>query len=241
VISIWQNESLSVIRQRGVTHIVLPSWDTDFDDFARLNLKYPTASFIYALRNADGSGFNWLRALPYEVPQVSGLEAQSVLVLEVTDETDPATLQSRLVEYLVEMHKIDQATLASRALLSYPADLGSLVALAQLAKARGDEEAFARAFKSIVASLSRDSDRRLIWDRRVSLAVVLALGGRPDLSRAQVKRCIGEADEARIRFLTTESLYHLLLLGKRSGMEFPDPKLRALSLKLLPRGARERL
>jgi len=240
VTSVWQNESHSVIKQRGVTHIVLPSWDTDFDDFARLNLKYPAASFIYSLHNIDG-GFNWLRALPYEVPPVAGLEEQSVRVLEVTDETDPATLQSRLVEFLVEMHKIDQAALASRALMSYPADLGSLVALAQLAKARGDEEAFAKVFKSIVSSLSRDSDRRLIWDRRVSLAVVLALGGRSDLSRAQVKRCVDEADEAHIRFLTTESLYHLLLLGKRSGVEISDPKLRALSLKLLPEAVRGRL
>jgi hypothetical protein len=234
VTSMRQDESQSVIKQRGVTHVVLPSWDTSLDDFARLNLKYPEASFVYALRNTDGGGFNWLRALPYEVPPVAGLEQQSVLVVEVTDRTDPATLQSRFVEYLVEMHKVDKAAAASRELLRYPADLGSLVALAQLAKARGDEETFAKVFKSIVSDLSGGSDRRLIWDRRVSLAVVLALGGRSDLSRVQVKRCVGEADEARIRFLTTESLYHLLLLAKLSGVEIPDPKLHALSLKLLP-------
>lgn len=229
-----QNESLSVIRQRGVTHIVLPSWDTDLENIARRRLKDPAASFVYALHNTDGGGFNWLRAQPYELPPVGNLEEQSVLVLEVTNETGLPTAQSRFVEYLVEMHQVDKAALASTALLRYPADLGSLVALAQLAKARGDEEAFARVFGPIVSYLSSGADRGLAWDRRVSLAVVLALGGRADLSRAQVRRCVGEADPERIRFLTTESLYHLLVLGKRLGVEIPDPGLRALSLRLLP-------
>ena len=241
VTSMRQDESQSVIRERGVTHIVIPSWDTDFDEFARLRLKDPAASFVYALRNTNGGGFSWLRALPYELPTVAGLGEQSVMVLEVTDETDPATQKSRFVEYLVETHQVDQAALAGGELLRYPADLGSLAALAQLAKARGDEEAFARVFKSIVSNLSSGSNRGLAWDRRVSLAVVLALGGRGDLSRAQVKRCLGEASEERIRFLTTESLYHLLALGKRGGLEIPDTRLRALALRLLPAELSERL
>jgi hypothetical protein len=241
VTAMRQGESLSAIRQRGVTYIVLPSWDTDFDDLARLRLKDPAASFVYALHNTNGGGFSWLRALPYKLPPVGSLEEQSVMVLEVTDETDTATQQSRFVEYLVETHQDEQAALASQALLRYPSNLGSLAALAQLAIARGDEGAFAKAFKSIVSNLASRSGQGLAWDRRVSLAVVLALGGRADLSREQVNRCFREANEAHIRFLTTESLYHLLLLGRRAGMEISDPKLRALSLKLLPEKLRERL
>jgi hypothetical protein len=241
VTAMRQGESFSGISQRGVTHIVLPSWDTEFEDFARLRLKDPAASFVYALHNTGGGGFSWLRALPYELPPVAGLEEQSVMVLEVTDETDPATRQGRFVEYLLESHQMEQAALAGRALLRYPADLGALVAQAQLAKAMGDEGAFAKAFTSILSNLSNRPDRSLAWDRRVSLAVVLAIGGRADLSRSQVSRCFHEANEARIRFLTTESLYHLLLLGKRAGTEIPDPNLRALSLRLLPAKLRERL
>jgi hypothetical protein len=238
--SVWRDESLSIVKQRQVTHIVLPSWDTDLDDFARLNLKDPGASFVYALHNTAGVGFDWLRALPYELLPVAGMKEQSVLVLEVTNETDTATRTSRFVEYLLESGKIDQATSASRALLRYPADLGSLVALAQLAKVQGDEEAFAKVFRSIVGALSRGSDRSLLWDRRVSLAFVLALGGRADLSRAQVMRCMGEVNEARLRFLTTESLYHFLLLGGRMGLEISDPKLHVVAWKLLPAQLRDR-
>jgi hypothetical protein len=227
-------ESRAVIGQRGVTHIVLPSWDTDLEDFARLSLKNPEDSFIYALHRTDGGIFGWLRPIPYELPPVAGFEDRSVLVLGVTDETDPATTQSRLVEYLIEMRQIDQASAASRQLVRYPADLGSQVALAQLAKARGDEEAFRRALHSIVSSLSAGANGTLAWDRRVSLAVALALGGREDLSRVQVRRCIGEISESRIRFLTTESLYHLLVLANRNGIEIANPGLHALALRLLP-------
>jgi hypothetical protein len=241
VTSTRQDEALSVIKERGVTHIVLPSWDTSLDDVPRLNMRFPAAASIYAFHNTEGGGFNWLRARPYELPPVAGLEEQSVLVLEVTDKADAATVRGRLVEYLLEMHNIDKAAVAGRELLRYPADLGALVALAQLAKARGDEEAFAKVFKSIVADVTGGSDRRLMWDRRVSLAVVLALGGRSDLARVQVRRCVGEADEARIRFLTTQSLYYLLLVARRSGVEIPDTRLRALSLKLLPEELRGRL
>jgi hypothetical protein len=144
VTSMHPDESRAVISQHGVTHIVLPSWDTDLDDFARMKLKDPQASFVYALNRTEGLGFSWLRPLPLELPPVAGSEDQSVLVLEVTDETDPATAQGRFVEYLVESRRIDQAVAAGGLLLRYPADLGSQAAMAQLEKAQGDDEAFAK-------------------------------------------------------------------------------------------------
>ena len=235
------DETLALITQRGVTHIVVPSWDNDLDTFAQLGLKQPKESFIYALHQTDGGVFNWLRALPYNLPPISGFKEQSVLVLEVTDETDPATLRSRLVEYLVEMHQIDAAAYSSRALLRYPADLGALVALAQVEKAREDVEGFDKVFAALVANLSSGSDRTLAWDRRVSLAVVLALGSRNDLASQQVMRCVSEIDAAKIRSLTTGSLYHLQVLEKAYGLGIADPKLRALTMKLLPSELRDRL
>ena len=235
------DESYALLTERGVTHIVLPSWDSDLDDFARMGLKEPKNSFIYALHQTDGGIFNWLRPLPYELPAVSGFSDQSVLVLALTDETDPATLRSRLVEYLVEMHRIDQAAFSSQALSKYPADLGALVALAQVAKARGDAPGFAKAFDSIVSNLAGSPNRAIAWDRRVSLAVVLALGEKEDLCRAQIERCLSGIDADRIRFLTTGSLYHFLVLLRHFHLELPDAKLRNLSLRLLPAELRDRL
>jgi hypothetical protein len=235
------DESYALLTERGVTHIVLPSWDADLDEFARMGLKEPKNSFIYALHQTDGGIFNWLRPLPYSLPAVSGFNDQSVLVLAMTDETDPATLRSRLVEYLVEMHMIDQAAYSSQALSKYPADLGALVALAQVARARGDALGFARAFDSIVSNLAGSPNRAIAWDRRVSLAVVLALGEREDLCRAQIERCLSGIDADRIRFLTTGSLYHFLVLLRHFHLELPGTSLRELSLKLMPAELRERL
>ncbi len=235
------DETYALLTERGVTHIVLPSWDHDLDDFARMGLKEPKNSFVYALHQTDGGIFNWLRALPYELPPVSGFDEHSVLVLEMTDEADPATVRSRLVEYLVEMHLLDQAIFSSQGLSRYPADLGALVALAQVAKARGDDEGFARVFASIASNLAVNPDRALAWDRRASLAVVLALGGREDLAATQARRCVAEISEARLRELTTGSLYHLLVLCQHFGIELPDPALRPLAMKLLPAELRERL
>jgi len=235
------DETEALVNQRGVTHIVVPSWDTDLDDFARMGLKQPTDSFIYALHKTDGGIFNWLRPLPYSQPAIAGFNERSVLVLEVTDETDPATVRSRLVEYLAEMHQIDGAAYSSQGLLRYPANLGALVALAQVAKARNDAAGFARVFDSLVSNLASGSDRGLAWDRRVSLAVVLELGGREDLARAEVVRCVADADPGRIRSLTPGSLYHLMVLLRHFGLELPDAGLRALAVKLLPSELRERL
>ena len=75
----------------------------------------------------------------------------------------------------------------------------------------------------------------------MSLAVVLALGNRNDLARAQVERCLHEINADRIRSLTTGSLYHLLVLKKGYDLEFPDAGLRELALKLLPDELRERM
>jgi hypothetical protein len=235
------DETQALINQREITHIVIPSWDTDLYDIARMDLKQPTNSFIYALHATDGIIFNWLRPLPYSLPPVAGFKDQSVLVLAVADETDQATLRSRLVEYLIEQHQMEQATYSSQALLRYPADIGALVALAQVRKAQGDEDGFERIFGTILAGLTIGSDRSLAWDRRVSLSVVLAIGQRSDLSRKQAMRCMAESNPERIKSLTTGSLYHLLVLAKAFGLEFPDPGLRDLSQRLLPLELRERL
>lgn len=228
------DEVQSLVAQREITHVILPSWDTDLEDFVRLKLPKPSASFIQALHDTDGGAFNWLHPVPYKLPPVAGFEGQSVLLLETNDPVGPAIQQSRLVEYLIEMHQLDQAAYASGSLLRYPSDLGSSVALAQLAAAQGDKASFSRQFRSIISNLSRGGGQNMAWDRRVSLAVVLAIGGRADLSRAQTKRCIEEASPERLRFLTTESLFHLMILCKRCGFELADPQSRALAVKLLP-------
>ena len=231
-------EALGLIHQHGVTHVILPSWDSDLDAFVRWTLPNPEDAFLMALHHWALPP--WLKPVPYNLPTVAGFKDQSVIILEVTDESNRASAAGRLTEYFIETKQIGLLATASESLRRYPTDLGALVALAEVEKASGDTEAFSKAFSTLLSSLSSGYDRMLVWDRRVSLAVVLAQGNREDLSKEQLRLCMKTINEARIRSLTTMSLFRLMTLSKAYQINLPDPKLRELALKLLPVELRDR-
>jgi hypothetical protein len=233
------DEAQALISQRGITHLILPSWDADLDAFARWTLRNPEDAFVMALHHWALPP--WLRPLPYNLPEVAGWQGRSVVILEMSGESNRAAALSRLAEYFIETQQLELAADARGTLQRYPADLAALVALAQVEKARGDMEDFGKAFNALVASLAGGFDRTLPWDRRVSLAIVLALGERNDLAREQVRRCLEKIDESRIRSLTTGALFRLQVLGKAFGLQISDPRLRELAGQLLPAELRARL
>jgi len=232
-------EAQGLVLRRGVTHIVIPQWDPYLDVYARMGSGRLEGSFIDRLHHWELPP--WLRPVPYVLPSIGGLEGQTVTVLEVVDDQDPAAAAGRLAEYFVEMDQLDLAASAAQALRRFPADFGALVARAQVENARGDMDGFARTVDLLLPRLSNGADRTLPWDRRVSLAVVLALGQHMDLARAQLGRCLAEVDDAKLRSLSAESLYHLDVLSKIAGQGIADPRLRALALDLLPQISRDRL
>lgn len=232
-------QAQAIIGYRGVTHLVLPSWDTDLDNFVTWTVKNPDDSFLNALHH--WAVLPWLRPLPYQVPSVSGLVAQSVVVFKVTDDTSKADATSRLAEYFLETEQKDLAAIAAQSLQQFPTNLGALVALAQVAKAQGDEATFAKTLTSIIASLNNGLDRTMPLDRRVSLAVVLAIGNHPDLARKQIERCLKDLDESHLRSLTNASVFKVSVLAKTYDVPFPDERLHALAVQLVPPELRSRL
>lgn len=232
-------EARAQLAQRGITHIVLPSWDSDLDAFVSWTLRNPNDSFLSALHHWALPA--WLRPLPYQLPAVAGFENQSVAIFQVTDESNKAAALSRLAEFFIETQQLDPAGAAGEKLKLYPADLGALVALAQVERARGDMPALAKTIATIVSTVSGGFDRSLPWDRRVSLAVVLAQAQHDDLAREQVRRCLDKIDETRIRSLSVGALFRLQVLAKAYGSPITDPKLRELAVKLVPPEVRSRL
>ncbi len=107
--------------------------------------------------------------------------------------------------------------------------------------AAGDAAASAAAVDSILVRLRNGGDHFLPWDRRVSLAIVLARAGKIDLAREQATRCFAELTEPRVRSLSTGSLYALLVLGHTFGIGISDPDLRELAPGLLPADLRSRI
>ncbi len=233
------DEAQTLIKERGIRYLILPSWDTDLDEFARWSLRNPEDAFIMALHHWALPP--WLRPVPYKLPEIAGFESQSIVILEVVEENNRVAALARLTEYFIETQRMDLAVASRTPLLRYPTDLNALIALAELEKTAGDVDSQANAFAAVLSSVAGGLDRSLAWDRRVSLAVVLAQGGREDLAREQVRRCLEKFDAARLRSLTTASLYRLLVMSKTFGLEWPDPKLSELAAKLLPVELRSRL
>jgi len=231
-------EAQALLSERGVTHIVLPSWDADLDEFVRWTKSNPNDTFLAALRRWALPP--WLQPLAYRLPGIAGFEGQSVTILQVTDNTDRALAASRLAEYFLEVQNLELAASVNETLKTFPANLGALIGRAQVEKTRANTAAFDAVFAGIQQTLTNGLDRLLPWDRRVSLAVVLAQGGRNDAARAQLQRCLAEMDEARLRSLSAGALYRLLVLSKAFDLTL-KPELRAPALALLPAEARARL
>ncbi len=236
-------EAQILVQTRRIKYIVIPSWDSFFDEYAGLYLVEAQSSrksiLIPELRRLDLPP--WLRPLPCQILKIGGYEGESVLVLEVVDEQSPAVAMSRIAEYLVETGKLEQAAAAGEGLRRFPGDVGALAARAQVQSARGDAAGLTQTLNSLQSRLSTGADHFLPWDRRVSLAIVLARAGRIDLAREQVRRCLTELTGKKLRSLSTGSLYNLLVLSHAFGLAAPDPKLRELSLDLLPGDLRSSL
>jgi MFS family permease len=232
-------EAKELIDRREITHIIIPSWDPYLDVYARMGMGQLEGTVLKEWH--DWNLPVWLRPVPYQLPTIAGFEGQSVTILEVVEDQDSAVALSRIAEYFVEMGQLDLAAWAGQALRRYPADLGALVARAQVEIARGDTASFDRTVELLRTLLSRGADRGLPWDRRVNLAVVLARGKHMDLARDQVRLCLAGIDEARLRGLTTGSLYRLQVLCRAFGVAIADQRLRELAQDLLPSELRSRL
>jgi hypothetical protein len=241
--ALTMEEAQNDLRARAVRYIVLPSWDPFFDEFARRYLDRRFASrpnfFVGELRRLNLPP--WLRPIPYQMPVGGGFEGQSVMVFEVVGEQAPAVAASRTAEYLVEMGDLDRAATFGETLRRFPGDVGALSAGMEVQLARGESEAAGRTLEVLLRRLSAGGDRYLPWDRRVSLAIVLAQAGRIEQSRDQVSRCFKDANEDRIRSLTTGSLFNLLVIGGALRLEIADPGLRETARDLLPEDLRSRL
>ncbi|BET65321.1 hypothetical protein ASA1KI_02390 [Opitutales bacterium ASA1] len=239
-------EALHLLEQRGITHLVIPAWDDFLDRYAGLGragsgeAAAAASSFVAAIHRWEQPGWLWPRAYP--MPPIPGFEAERVEVFAVGDEQDAPSAMSRLAEYFIETGRLDLAASARAQLRRYPAHIGALAATAKVDAARREGTAFAETVARLMPLLEAGGDRRgLPWDRRVSLAIVLAAARETAEATAQLERCVRDASEERLRGLSPQSLFQLLTLMKRSRLEFEQPETSALARSLLPPDARDRL
>lgn len=232
-------EAQELIGVYGVTHILMPQWDPYMEAFAQIGGGQLEGSFLDRLYKWNLPA--WLKPVQYLVPNVPGFEGQSVIVLEVVDEQDDAVALGRIAVYLAEMGQLDLAAKAGAALRRFPADLGALLARAQVEEACGETDAFAESADLLVRRIASGADRDLQWDQRVALSVLLVQDHHMDLARPRLKQCIAELDADKLRSLSTNLLFRFQVLRRALNMDIPDPSLRSLSLDLLPPDLRSRV
>ena len=227
------DEMQALVQQRNIRYVILPSWDLGLDEFARAGSTTPEKSLVALLRQWLPP--RWLRPVAYELPQVEGFESDTVFVFEVIEPQENAAALGHLAEYFVDMKQPELAARVSGALAqAFASDPGALIARAQVALARADGPALAAVMNALLPAIADGKDEDLTWERRANLALVLAQVKRSDLAKAQVRFCLEEADEDRLRALSTVSLYRLLVLSRAYGIAFPDAALHAKALALLP-------
>jgi hypothetical protein len=233
-----------LLNSRGVTHIVLPSWDPSLDNFAAIGLRTTVGSerfdqsFIGSLHRWEIPA--WLRPVAYPPPPAAGAERR-LTIFEVVEEQSPPVALSRQAEYFIEMQQPRRLNDIAQALRPFPGDLIALTALAEIEFARGDASAGAATVGRLVPFVARASRRPMPFDRRLSLAILLAQQKQSELAKAQLERCLAEADEARLRSLSMLSLYRFHVLCRLYGKTLPDPRLKEAALQLLRPDLRARL
>ena len=232
-------EAKELIDRRGITHLIIPSWDPYLETYTQMGMGKVEGTFYERLLYFRLPA--WLQPVPYQLPTIPGFEGNSVTILEVVEDQEDAAALSRIAEYFVEMGFLDRAAAEGQALRRFPADLGALTARAGVEFARQNRPDFDKIVESILRRLSGGADRAQPWDRRVSLAVVLARSEHPDQAKEQVRRCLSEIDEGKIRSLGTGALYRLQELAKAYGLTIADARLRQLALDLLPADLSARL
>jgi hypothetical protein len=231
-------EVKEMVNRRSITHIVLLSWDTFFDDFIRASGGQTEGTFADKLKFATLP--RWLRPLAYPLPSIPGFEDQSVTVLEVVDEQDDATAQSNIALYFVEVGDLDRARSAAEGLTRFSTNFGSWVARAQVAAALHDDAELETDLKVLQSRLALRVQPLISWDRRVDLAVVLARARLAGLARQQLALCINAIDDDRVRSLSPGSVYRLLVLCRGLGVTIPQAD-HDLALSLVPPNLRVRL
>lgn len=230
-------EAKAAAARLGLTHIVLVSWGAFEPTLVRLQRGLAEsdplpADTLAAQLPRSPVPPPWLRAVPFKLPRHPALAEAQVLIWEVVPDQTPAAALAAAANFYLELGRRDEAARLEPALARHEDDLGALVMRAAIASSRQDAAAFGPVFNRILARLSQAE--ALAFDQQVHLGVVLAVGQRPELAQALLRRTVASADERTLRHLTLGTLNDLLTLTEVLEVPLPDPRLQQLARDLLP-------
>ncbi len=227
------DRALALLRARGVTHLVILPWGPFARESARLarglraTEPLPAGAFAVDLLESGRGLPDWVRPLPYRLPETAQFKDQFALVLEITPEQTAAEAAVRRAQFLAAMGDTASAQqLVRQVLAGHPDHVMALVALAQLQRTARERSAHNNTVERLRPLLRADPP--LEPADRVAVALELAAAGIPDATYAQVARCWATFQPPDIRRLPPETLAVLLQLT-RDFKVVPRPELLALA------------
>jgi hypothetical protein len=224
------SEAEAVLQNLELTHLILPSWEGILPLLVQEPLVEGKNTMYARLQR-------WvlplyMRPIPYHLPPVPGYAAQKLVVLKITPPQDEALSLSRLAEYFVEMDREEPAVLAAKVLEeSFPDDPNAAIARATVCAHAKNQVGFDRELERLAADVMAGK-KPFLWDRRVQRAIVLALGRRNELARAEIEACIASISTDNVFDLTSLQAYRLSTLARSHGLAFPNRDLAELVLSL---------
>lgn len=240
-----EEKAFELIQKRGVTHIVVFSFDPFDEEYARLSRglrlgqEAPKDAFMVGV-NQGGRIPSWLRPLPYALPPDDLYEGFDVVILEVAPHQTPELAIVRIAQFLEEKGNPQKAATHLAPLLErQPQFLPALIAFGLLQCAQGQAEEFPRTVEGVRAALGQAD--ALDFEDRVDLARLFAAAADDAAAAEQLRACLEKAREDNLRKLRPNALYDLANLADVLGLRLEFANTVRLAFDLLPPAARGQL
>jgi hypothetical protein len=232
-----ESAARAIVQRCGITHIVVVTWDGFEGVYVRLarglpaTASLPADSFLVRLLTAPEPPL-WLRALAFNLPPGPAFAGQQIRIYEVTPEQSPVMALVHAADYFVESGRLDDVGPMVPVLAGLPDDLAANVMLAEIDWRRDDSAGLRQAVALVRSHLAAAPD--LPFEDHVRLLEVLLAGGEADVARAQLAPCLAKATAPEVRKLAAEKLAGLLRMSEAAGVDWPEPGVRQLAVRLLP-------
>jgi hypothetical protein len=233
------DQARTLMQKRGITHIVVFSWNTFADEAARLaaglgrDQEAPAGSFMGLLAKGGGCPF-WLQPVPFPMPRYGIESSDRVLVYEVVPEQSREMAALRHAQVLFASGDYEGAGQFLKVMLDrFPSFLPAWITMAQVQLCQDRSEAFRASVAQIGENIGAAD--QLVFPDRLNLAIVLAAAGDTTGARTQIRTCMAEAAETNLRRLPQDSLYYFSYLARELGEGAARPEVVKLALSLLPK------
>jgi hypothetical protein len=239
-----EEEAYRIVRERGITHIVMVSWDDFLTEYIRLVRGIPkgeavpdNAIFLQLIKTKILPP--WLRLAPYRFPADKTLEDQLVFVFEVVPPQPPEAPLANLANFLLDVGEARSALRFAPALERNRAYFPTLIALGRVCLKKNDPGPLATVMTEIKDRLA-EADSLSLEDH-LQLGCLLAFTGDTVAASEQLTHCAARMSEHDVRRLSASAAYNFLYLAPRLGVPSPSQSMVELAFDLLPPKAREQL